>query len=802
MKRLFLFGVAINEYPDPRHCLAGCVDDLNDLFTFLKERYRGRFDQILEQKLTDKAATREAIVCGFDFFRQAKDGDTCLFYYGGHGSKVAAHSAFLHLEFNKRQQTLVCYDSRTKDGRDLLDKELSCLIWSVTAKEQKDVHFVAIMDCCFAGNVTREQFECGVRKRMLSPDDALVDPEDYYGYEYFRREENGTLTPPYGKHVLLAAAKSTQTAKEFQVSPARASGAFTFALIESLKLGGPQLSYEQLMNRVEMKVSNLTYDQSPHLEALFEADKKLSFLGGPPNEGERIYWMRYDPSQWEWVIDAGEMLGMTKGEESEPTLLSVLEDNTVLKVVFVMPHQSIVENPRATEHDKKQIYQARLLKMAIPPLKICIAKDAEAAGKQAFLEELNAETLPDIAIAKPGETARYMIHAGDGRLWLSQPTDRRPLFKYSDDYGKEAVNEFVRRLSAVVEWRKLLDLASPEREYPIRETEFSVEIYRITEIGEYTNTAQAEKCDWRVPLFLQMHHQYGGWVRPAFRMKIRNLGWRKLRVSVVYMEDNFGITNELKPAEELEPGNELYLLQNHNAYPTNAIQVLFPQELHQWGITRVEEYLKVIISTENTSTYDFNQDGLPYAKPLKDAKYRHSLSNSYPPAWHTFLIRLQIHQPLTPQTLQPMQEVRCLNVGLITPQGFTAQYALENYEDAVRDLEHPPCGVRYPSYDYFRPYGLGPGYNQSPPLSVILLYDNRNEDRISKQHPLQMHFHDLSPSDPLPEPHHYDLENDLFIKLPHSWDGAIMHLHQLPAAVERARDPFRKVIRIFLHDPE
>src|SRR5690606_19368727 len=126
---------------------------LHALKTYLEDRFGNERFQLHLRVLENEAATRAGIIAGFDHFQSAVDGDSCLFFFAGHGSWFEAPEAFWDVESDRRNETLVCYDSRLEGGRDLIDKELSYLIWRAT--KDKDVHFLAVTDCCHSGSNTR-----------------------------------------------------------------------------------------------------------------------------------------------------------------------------------------------------------------------------------------------------------------------------------------------------------------------------------------------------------------------------------------------------------------------------------------------------------------------------------------------------------------------------------------------------------------------------------------------------------------------------------------------------------------------
>ena len=206
MSKLYALLVAIDEYPINHHRLNGCVNDLKDLENYLSNHFDREQIDYRPLVLRDKEATRQNIIKGFDHFAEATEEDICLFFFCGHGSQVAAPEEFWHIEPDRMNESIVCWDSRLPDGMDLMDKELSYLIWKTT--KDKNLHFVVIMDCCHAGSNTRA---VNVKVRMAEPSHTPSKIEDYHGFDFFKKSienDKTNFSPPRGRHIHLAAARS------------------------------------------------------------------------------------------------------------------------------------------------------------------------------------------------------------------------------------------------------------------------------------------------------------------------------------------------------------------------------------------------------------------------------------------------------------------------------------------------------------------------------------------------------------------------------------------------------------------
>ena len=164
---------------------------------------------------------------------KAKKGDVALFYYSGHGSQEQAPEEFWKLEPDHLDETLVLFDSRSPGSWDLADKEIAKLIGDVAAKGP---HVAVILDCCHSGSGTRE-IETVVRR---APTDlrrrpiesflvSVAEAEAASASRSVKAKGSSRYAPPEGRHVLFAACRDDEEAKEY-VGDGKHHGAFSFFL--------------------------------------------------------------------------------------------------------------------------------------------------------------------------------------------------------------------------------------------------------------------------------------------------------------------------------------------------------------------------------------------------------------------------------------------------------------------------------------------------------------------------------------------------------------------------------------------
>lgn len=257
--------------------LKGCVNDIKAVEAYLRERTKADEWKLVEPSnlpwiLTNEKATRQAIINSFEqHLCNANSDDIVLFYYSGHGAQEKATEDFWHLEPDRLNETLVCYDSRTEGSRDLADKELAYLISQVA---QKNPHVVMIFDCCHSGSGTRDLApEIIVRRAPVDsrerPLSSYIFAQDQTALDELltssRNLEKKTtgLVLPKGRHVMLSACRDYELAKEYKGEDGQSRGAFSYFLLETLQRTNGSLTYRDLARTINALVSGKVQDQSP-----------------------------------------------------------------------------------------------------------------------------------------------------------------------------------------------------------------------------------------------------------------------------------------------------------------------------------------------------------------------------------------------------------------------------------------------------------------------------------------------------------------------------------------------------------
>ena len=303
--------VGINEYPDPRNKLEGCVNDAFLMSSVLQEC---GFDAGEIRLVLNERATTEAILDRLHWLLDdVRDGDERMLFYSGHGAQIPEYGP--QGEPDHVDECLVPFDFNWAPDHAITDKQF-CEFYSQLPYKS---HFVAVFDCCHSGGLTRDG---GPRIRGLTPPDdirhralrwsstehmwvprefpvinkSLADSSEGKAYlgrsgSLHRLGRSSTLrTLPRGTYnatrtafghygpylpILMEACQETEFSYEYRHG-ATSYGAYTFCLAQVLHENrqlNRNLSYVELSRLTTAKLHRLKYNQTP---ALVGAKKLLS----------------------------------------------------------------------------------------------------------------------------------------------------------------------------------------------------------------------------------------------------------------------------------------------------------------------------------------------------------------------------------------------------------------------------------------------------------------------------------------------------------------------------------------------
>ena len=714
--------VGIDNYPSPLPALRGCVNDIDAFEQYLNGWIQNNPDYTLQpsHRLTDKQASRQAVIDGFrTYLSQAESEDVALFYYSGHGSQAPSPPEFWTIESDRLNETLVCWDSRLNGQWDLADKELARLIAEIA---QNTPHIIVILDCCHSGTGTRHpiqsvatrQVPADVRQR---PFETFLRPLTNLPDVTVSRSSHPQSLPqwhfPQGRHVLLAACREHEEAREF-FGGGQYRGAFSYFLMETLKQASGSLTYRDLFRRTNARVRSQIASQTPQLEATYPPDLDQPFLGGAITRSLPYYVVSYDTTQG-WVIDGGAIHGIPAPSTGEYSQLAIFPFDTAsnrfqdaqqaiaqAKIVAVFPRMSQLRIVQGDECfvETQTIFKAVLTAVPLPSTTVSL--EGDEPGVQLVRQALKTSApngQPSLYLREAEEfvPAQLKLMAQDGSYLIARLADTAPLMSPSQGYTLDSAVIAVRQLEHIARWMTVSDLASPAVSQ-IPADALQIHIYQ----GEQ----QSSPCQSQIYLTYEWDTDRKQWRQPTFRIKLANQSDLTLFCALYDLTETFAINSLLEGGTvRLEPGEEVWVAQGQTIYGS------VPKILWQQGITEFFDILKVIACTADFDATLLEQDEVGHPlkrafvhRPLRQSTLNHLMQRvmirdleMLPEAEETFYDDWVTNQVtftvIRPQPIASISAKRAINLGYgvtLNPHpSLQGSVYLTTFSQATRDLNHP-----------------------------------------------------------------------------------------------------------------
>ncbi|MEL6133383.1 MAG: caspase family protein, partial [Bacteroidota bacterium] len=545
-RRIFALLVGIDKYQSPVPPLDGCVNDMRAMRDYLKRYAERKGIPIHLEVLENEQATRLNIVTKFEqHLTQANEDDIAFFYYSGHGSQEHAHELFWKIEEDRKNETLVCYDSRLPDGMDLADKETATLI-DVVAR--KNPHIVVIMDACNTGGATRDIHS---KARNVSQLPVRVrDPHSYILPRSTQQTRAVSFSPdaselvvPNPRHVVLSAAQSFELAKETYLG-GTPRGVFTFSLLEILEKSVGPLSYSDLIRQVRSLVTKRTTDQNPQLYAPVEGDVHKEFLEGLTSVDHNYYALSHNDADG-WHIDGGAIHGiMPPNFSGEATTLNVFAEDATepemrqqnmtlgqVIVTRVLSGKSIVTLQGDLWLDARTIYRAKIADLPITPVKFNMVVSRKV--EKLLDERLASSTYYQNFIEKVDSVrdAAYTLHEKNNELLFSYASEgpSQPLVKQIAGTDERAVFEAVKQMDHMSQWQQIAEIANPGSGLP--SNAIAVELMEV----DIDMPILASMDGYR----FEYDHSQGNEGFPRFRIRLTNRTNQRLYCGLLFLNIDF-----------------------------------------------------------------------------------------------------------------------------------------------------------------------------------------------------------------------------------------------------------------------
>jgi len=255
-KRALCFG--INDYPGSSNDLRGCLNDVSDWTSLLRDVYR--FDQLTN--ITNANCTRNNIKKAMEeIINISMPNDVLVISYSGHGTYVADRDGD---EIDGKDEAICLYDGF------LIDDEIK----EIMSKIKDDVRTTIIFDSCFSGTATRafnfnEDSFYRVSRFMPSKDNGKIACVKTKG-RIFRSAEEKDM-----KEILVSGCSDTEVSYDAQFD-GQYYGAMSYFATRVLR-ENPMVTYSEFYKALKEKLPNSQYPQTPQLEGREEYKSRFIF---------------------------------------------------------------------------------------------------------------------------------------------------------------------------------------------------------------------------------------------------------------------------------------------------------------------------------------------------------------------------------------------------------------------------------------------------------------------------------------------------------------------------------------------
>ncbi|MEM8859172.1 MAG: caspase family protein, partial [Chloroflexota bacterium] len=756
-KKVHALLVAIDNYDPSSNVtnLAGCKNDIVRINAFLQERIGAAYQEPIT--LFDDEATKANIIKGFQNLKsRAGAEDSVLFYYSGHGSQAMTDLDFWDIEPDKLDETLVCYDSRTRDGSDLADKELFVLISELAST---GAHLTMVLDCCHSGSGTRDVGDENVRSRRVKTDARPRTADRGYFFEGDGNTNisetisvSGWFDLPEGDHVLLSACRSEQTAKEMVIEGEN-RGIFSHYLLDALQSAGPEITYRDVFSRVKTLVQSGVAEQNPQLESVGEISLNQPFLGGAIQELDAYYTLAFEknPETGEevgWTISGGAVNGISKVDNSRTTELAVFPFSATadllgksdqalgkVKVTEVQPGRSLIQTIGGDiVLDNDQTYKAVVTQTPNKPLDVVLKGDQEACDLvRHAIRTASVGGSPSLLVEESkGANGFFEVTAENGTYTILRTQDGYPLVEgdTSSGYSEDDADTVIKRLEHIATWHNRLALHNPQSRIKADDIEITIKVKQGMGDGSDRFYPLEENQDF--DLYCR---GLGGGEQPILDIEVKNKTDKPLYCMPLVFTEAYDIEPLVR-----EIGG--YWIQPGKSTKLRDGQVYTYITKQQWedGIQSLKHNIKLILSTQPSQASDFELATLRILP-------KRTRAAGPPPTedwedWQTVDIPYIVYQPKGNALPSAGSSTNLLGVTIEGHSGLAGTVELKSVTMATRSTEGEQ-GSKLPKSlrdrpDMFQPFEFATGQRGSSGMSVLEIGDATGTEHVSPDEPLNL----------------------------------------------------------------
>lgn len=599
-QKIYALLVGINVYPGDNQ-LRGCVNDVEAMEKYLRENYTDKngFETKLET-LLNNAATRDGVINAFkNVFGEAKDEDVCLFYYSGHGDQFKTPEEIQSQD--EYCQTLVCYIDGERG--DIADKEMGALINEVT--KGKEVHFVAITDCCHSGTNFRDFITVRSFDNKSSGEEFNhIAVQKYVGFE-FAEKIDGKYIFPQATYIHIASCRDDQKSIEKRIGP-RFRGVFTYSLLDILTQKAGYINYESLTEQVKVAIQKHTSSQKPVLNTSTRENLlgQRQFLNNSKviTGNEPVIYF----SNGSWNLNKGSLHGISTGDIIRLNE-NGLQNSYDAKVKIADMDNAVLEVNNAAlktnvNRDKNSL-PVTIEFLNIDTMQLVI--DNTAVGfKEALNQSPQLQKLEFVEITD-GEPDEYYIGYDEAgkRLYLGNTGFDEPVFFSSKNItSAAAIDLFIDNIDKYSRARYFTHFSGKSNGKLAGK--FEVKLFLQQEVAH--SFTEIETNGGEIKIVIKDARVNAA----KIKIQVVNTGEDILYIRSAYTDACYGIQTDLHQELELQPGQSKYLEVKNAATDKTITELFFEGQLLNCGITCIQEQLKLFIADATFGINGFAQKGI------------------------------------------------------------------------------------------------------------------------------------------------------------------------------------------------
>ena len=657
-------------------------------------------------------------------------------------------------------------------------------------------------------------------------------------YESFTDKVTPGTGLRHARYISLAAARDNELAQEKTVTlellpdengnkrqSRRKHGAFTYSLLKTLEQSGANLSYAELMRRVEMEVREMVDRQIPVLsQTRFKDDNQL-FLRNEFITPPQTFPVRHRKLflGGEWYMKAGQLHGIVSPLPGKPTVMKVTDGEggeRLVKVTEVRGNESVLDPAAFTEADKENnLLSAAIEQMAFPRITVGLGHQLSGDLKAALMESWNArrDQYPYLDLTDDREAAvtfkvRSIDYGEEGQAYiLTRAESDIPLF-----IRHFSAATFLADANKVGKWECTAQIANPRTEIPRNDLKVEVEILENEPITP-GNFAALIQQQWNKKPIVDpeiIHARYINDRQPAIKVRLSNTNTTKgYWVGALYLDSHFGITRKFLDVQEVGPDTQPWVNLGFEAggQRYEALTLFMDPTYHEYGVTEIKDYIIFFISKQQFNLDNFEQESIELNPTRSGGVFAGGVEKE--DDWFTIKIPVHIQYPigkvkLTGGQMKPISRtynqghrynrpIQSAAMSITGPGNFEATVQATNLASARRRYEQlkssksgadherellPPGSLWANTEGSEGVFSRNLATSPDNHLSILELTEIRGE--ISEDAPLR-----ITPGDPLLQdetivPFGYDPDTGLYFPLGYTDAEGNVLIQQLPPESE------------------